>query len=278
MRNILKTSKVGLVFRGCGLYSAHQAGFASALGEIVGFREPHVIVAVSGGVAVSIFYLAERFKEMFDWPRLFADKRFISRRRLIGLQGQAPAMDVNFLVDSIFIRQVPNLFDEAAQKSTKIFVATTRFPEGSPHWSSGYSDLGKYFRATMTVPGIAGDGVMVGEELHLDGCLSVTTEMCVKKALQEGAEIVIVIDNEMTDPASFLGRLAIRIACRRLKKDVREALMQFAALQVKPFSAEPPVFACRARRFFASNPFDPDPDANYRAIQEGYEDGIRMFA
>lgn len=183
--------KLGVVASGGGNHCGATAGAFHALYQEHGIETPHVIVTMSGGTQPALHYMARRFRETYDWPRLFANPRYVNRLRFWRM------MDIDVLVDDILSPQVPGIYREAGHSPTRILIAATRL-DGSVRWltNDDFHHGGKIKKATSAVPGVYGKTVEIDGEQLIDGCFSTTLPDCVRKAFEAGAEKVIVIDTQ----------------------------------------------------------------------------------
>ena len=268
------SSSLGIVLSGGGTRSAYAVGALRALAEIHHVRAPKVLVAMSGGAAAGLFYLAGRFKEMYDWARLFDDSRFISWKRL----GRGPVMDINFLVDHILSVQAPTLQREIVGISTRYFIAATKFPEKSLHWFDD-EPLFEQLRATKTFPGISGSVVQIHGSYYADGCLVTSIKDCVEKAFSEGSDRVIVIDNTSYDAIPAAARIVMQMASHRAPRCVRTAVREFCIQNsnpTKPMNSTDRVYICRPKDLPTKYGLERSFMRNYASIQQGYADAAKL--
>lgn len=236
-------TSLGIVLSGGGTRSGYQVGALRALTEVHDVTTPKVIVAASGGAGPALFYLAQRFKEMYDWAALFDDPRFISWMRL----RKGPIMDINFLIDGILAAQVPTLAEEIQHSPTQYCVAATQFPSCSPYWFSRESGepLFEQLRATKTALGICGSLVAIGDRHYADGCFSISIEDCIRKAYDEGAERVILIDNATYGKVPRITRMLLRHSVRHDVPCVRSAVENFCLQETVPIASGSTLCVCR---------------------------------
>lgn len=270
MKN-LNPASYGIVLSGGGTRSAYAVGALKALAEIHGLVAPKVLVAISGGAAAGMFYLAGRFQDMYDWAWRFDDSRFISWSRF----GRGPIMDVDFLVDGILSRQAPNLEQELVRVPTKRFVAATRFPDNTRHWFNG-EPMFEQLRATKTMPGVSRAGVNIGGVLYADGCLSTSVQDCVVKAFDEGAERAIVIDNGSSGRLSLITRAILRFGCRNAPQPVRTSIEQFCEKETTLLQPDERVFVCRSEKLPSRHGIVRAKHLSQATIEQGYADAARL--
>lgn len=269
------SATLGVVLSGGGTLSAYAVGALRALAEVHGVSSPRVVVATSGGAAAGMFYLARRFTDMYAWAELFDDPRFISWRRI-----GASIMDINFLVDGILAVQAPNLPQEIAALPTPFFIPATVLPEGNARWFSR-NDLRHLFdvlRATKTVPGICGNGVMLDGQHLVDGCFSVSIDDCISKAFAEGAERVILIDNAAYKPVSLPTRMLFKWKASRAPKGVKEVVDRYleSSKDATPPKAHSRLLICRRPNLASKHPLNRAAHRSRRTIEQGYLDMAQL--
>lgn len=278
MRNITRSDStaIGVVLSGGGTRSAYAVGALRALAEEHGVKSPHVLGALSGGVAPGLLSLTGRFDEMYAWAERCDNPRFISWRRV-----GSSIMDVNFWVDNIVSTQAPSLPKEIESASTKIFIAATVLPTGRPHWFSNADakNLFDIMRAAITVPGISGNGVKINSRIYVDGCLSISLEDAVEKAFAEGAEKVILIDNSTSyGQASLQTAALMRLKTRNAPSHIRALVERYVAGSTRPqkLEAHQNLIVCRGERLAIQHTFDRNSRRVRRTMEQGYADMARL--
>lgn len=257
-------TKIGIVASGGGNHCGATAGAFHALHEVHGISRPHVIVTTSGGTQPALYYMARRFKEYYEWPRLFADPRYVNRLRFWRM------LDIEVLFDDILYRQVPGLYEEAGRSEIDIFVATTRAATGETYWLTRkhFAYGTKVKKATAAVPGVYGRTVEIDGEELIDGCFSASLADCVAKARAAGAEKVIVIDTE--DETFSLGaQWALRVLSYHQGTSVRRIVRQYLTRQRIRVGLGEDLVLCRPK-LHTRHALDTNAHRTALAIREGY--------
>lgn len=267
MQNIDQGS-LGIVLSGGGTRSAYATGALRALAEVHGVTAPKVLVANSGGAAPGMFYLARRFDEMYEWATLFDDPRFISWWRLC----HGPVMDIDFLVDDILARQVPNLQKEI-HTGTRYYIAATHFPSQSSRWFSRDTGepLFEQMRATATASGVSGPVVRINGDWFADGHFSISIHDCVAKATQEGAQKILLIDNAIYGKASRLTQAILKWGVRKAHESVRFAVQEYCKQERRPITRAD-IIVCRRDVLTSRHPLTRSAHRLRATIDEGYTD------
>lgn len=276
MLSKLDATSLGVVVSGGGMRSSYAAGALRALAEVHGIVTPKVLVGVSGGAGTGIFYLARRYDNMDQWADLFDDSRVISWKRL----HNGPIWDINFMIDHIMKVQAPNLDEEIAAVSAKYFIAATKLPNACPHWFSSNSSesIFEQLRASKTMPGISAFSVKIHGEEYADGDLSVSIEDLVSKALAEGAEQVILIDNRTPTlgKQSLVTRSLLRFKNRHAEPHIKRAVAQYAQKESRPLSPSSWLKICRPQKLPTVHGLVRTARTTHASIRQGYEDMAKL--
>lgn len=259
------SEKIGVVASGGGNHCGATAGAFHALSVVHGIDTPHVIVLVSGSFQAGMHYVARRFEGPYEWPRLFDNRKYVNFWRFWRM------MDIDFLVDQILVPQSPDIYREAAKSSSKLFIATTELPSGRLCWLTkehlAYGGLVK--KAACAVPGVYGKEVRIGDLRLIDGYFSVTLAECVRKAFDEGAEKVIVIDTQAPEVSRAAG-LLIKLLAHRQGPDVRAVVSRFLKRRAALVQPSEDVIVCRMHSLATRHPLDTKRERTMMGMQQGY--------
>lgn len=270
------TDSLGIVLSSGGTRSAWAVGALYGLYKEHGidFSKVRAIAAISGGEAAGIFASTGHFKEMLDWAEKFDDPRFISW----GRWRTGPIMDINYLVDGIFKKQVPYLAAEERKAHANYFLAATRFPEGTRHWftrESGES-LWDELRAGKTMSGVSAWWVDIGGIRYADGVFSTTIQDCVDKVIAEGAQRVIVIDNATYSRIPALTRFFLEWRVRNAPEYIRAAVRRYCERKKVPLKPRPGIAICRTEHLATRNGLVRAATYSKKSIHQGYEAAKRL--
>ncbi len=258
---------LGVVLSGGGTSTAYAIGALHAAFVEHGISTPKCMVMSSGGASIGCFGLARRFKEMYQWPSRFADRRCVSRLRFWRM------WDIDYTVDDIMLDQVPGLGREVGYSPTRIFIAATEMPSGAVRWF-GNDDLGhirNILKATKAIPGVYGKEVTIQGKRYIDGSFGTTLRECADKAFATGAKKVLVVD--VQDSRISAGTaLALRVLSARQGSDVRAAVERFIARGDDSVQDSPNVVVCRPRILKLRSAIDTDPRRTMQTIEQGYAD------
>ena len=256
---------IGLVLSGGGTATAYAIGALHAAYVEHGISTPRCMIMISGGASIGCFGLARRFKEMYQWPIRFADRRCVSRFRFWRM------WDIDFTVDNIMLAQVPALGREVATSPTRISIAATEMPSGVVRWftNKDLAEIRNILKASKAIPGVYGKEVAIEGKTYIDGSFGVTLRECVEKAFAEGAKKVIVIDVQESR-VSALTALSLRLLSARQGRHVRASVERFIARGDDSIEASSNVVVCRPRSLQLRSAIDTDPVRTLQTIEQGY--------
>ncbi len=115
--------KRALIVEGGGMRGAHSAGALSELSQHMASTDFDVVCGSSAGSCTAAYWVAEQ-PELFEtiWGDYLHGRRFIQFRRLL-LPG--PVMNLDYLLDEIFIHEAPLNIKQIATSSIDFFITTT---------------------------------------------------------------------------------------------------------------------------------------------------------
>ena len=193
--------KLAIVMSGGGTRSVYGAGALLAIAEQYGLTEPELMVAESGSVLSSMYYLAKQYPRMVaGWINVPGTPGFMSmvRRPFINLDIMERALRETIPLDTVAL----------AVAKTLLYVPLTRVRDGAVVYHRLSRDENPYelLRAAEALPIFYGKRVPVGNELYVDGGFGAHLDDHVRYALEQGATHVIVIQSS-GGPGSWMRRL-----------------------------------------------------------------------
>lgn len=184
--------KIAVVCSGGGMRCAYSAGVLYALATSYGFKSPDTMIAVSGSAGSATCYLAGGYEEMKTiWTELLSTPKFISWWRFWRI------IDINYLVDEVLKRQLPEGVRMLAKTSTHYFIPVMKTSNKTRRYISNSDniDIFETLRAAKALPVFFGDTVTLEGEGYIDGGVGLRLEEIVLKAESLGATHIIRIDN-----------------------------------------------------------------------------------
>ena len=110
-------------------------------------------------------------------------------------------MDIDYLIDDVFKKQEPLDQEKFNQTKTDYYISVTDAITGMGRFISAKDgeDIFEVLRATKAMPFVYGKKVLLSGRQYIDGCLAVSFEDEVNKAIESGATHVIAINDSSDD-------------------------------------------------------------------------------
>lgn len=183
--------------------SAHGAGFLWALARKLHITDPDIIIGTSGNAGNALYYVSRQYDSAVHvWcSGMLSTWKFISFWRPWRI------LNVDYLVDTVFKQKEP--LDTDALKTSRIdwFVPAMDSHSGTPRYFNKHDALDIYevLRAAKAIPIFYGRRLLLLGKTYLDGELGPTAEDHVNFAIEQGADrIVLVNDNGPKDALSTI--------------------------------------------------------------------------
>jgi predicted patatin/cPLA2 family phospholipase len=187
--------KTAWIFPGGAARAVYSAGIIYALCEM-NLKKPDIIIGCSGNAPTSLCYVSGQ-KEIIKnvWCRCLSTYKFLTFWRIWKV------VNVDYLIDEVLKKQNP--LDIALIQSSPIdvyFPLTDSKTGGVEYFSTRTPlDLWEVMRATVSVPLATNlfsfSGVFLKDKFYSDSIATSRFQVHVKKAIQEGAERIIIFDN-----------------------------------------------------------------------------------
>jgi predicted patatin/cPLA2 family phospholipase len=213
-------NKTAIVMAGGGMRSAHGAGFLYALATKLQITSPDILVATSGNAGNALYYAAKQYESGKKvWGGLLSTVDFISFRHF------HPTMDVDYLVDTVFKKQEPLDTQSLAQSPIQWFIAVTELDTSKTRYLTAADHLDPFeiLRAAKAIPVFFGKSVKLLGKNYSDGEFGSTLEEQVAKAIEQGANRIVVINN--VPPHDFVTRWLMKLYAKRQPPGLRRALL-----------------------------------------------------
>ncbi len=130
-----KRRRLAVVCSGGGMRCAYTAGAIVGLASKFQLIQPDIVVGGSGSAATLFYYLANQWLDIQKvWTESVASKRFISILRLWKI------MDIDYLVDEVFRRDVKLNLERVRRTETQYFIAATNSETGELRYFNDLTD------------------------------------------------------------------------------------------------------------------------------------------
>lgn len=170
---------------------SYSAGVLYALAKEYGFQRPDIAIATSGSVGSLLYYITgqyDGFKKV--WTQLLSTPKFISFLRVWKI------MDIDYLVDQVFKKQVPLDTQTLSNTPIQFHLPIAGHKSGNVRYISNSDsvDIFETIRAAKAIPVVYGAKICIEGEQYIDGGMNNTFERTIKKAQALGADTIIAID------------------------------------------------------------------------------------
>src|SRR3989344_1863601 len=259
---------VAIVTSSGGMTCAYSVGAILALKDHYGLTPETVDLAIgSSGSTGTLSYMASWQYECFRniWEELITTSRFINYCRF------HKVMDVDYLVDEVFGELDPLDIDAVKRSPMKLLIPVTHAVTGELRYFSNRDNVDHFelLRASKAAPIVYGRKVYLDGEPFIDSALSVSTELNIQRAVQEGARKIIVIDNTVN---SWWSRAALYswslCVPRGLGRTIRNNCLKTRHTQ----NSNVRVIRISRNRNLPGSILDNNPDHIRETIDLGYDD------
>lgn len=213
---------LAIVTNGGGMKCAYSAGVLYTLARDYNLKDPEMLIGSSGSSGSLAYYLAGQYEDIKTiWTELLTSKKFVNIRRFWRI------MDINYLIDGIFKKQVPLNSENVNNSETKLFIAATEYKTGQSYFflNSPENNIFESLRASKAVPIAFNKKVNIRETAYIDGTISSPILVNIKKAISEGANNLIVIC-DYTDLSLFT-KIYWRIYSIFVNKNIAKVLKNY---------------------------------------------------
>jgi predicted patatin/cPLA2 family phospholipase len=191
-----------LVVSGGGMRCAYSAGAVYALAKKYKIHDFHIVIGGSGCTGTLSYYMSEQYESIKNiWKNLLCTKRFIDMFRI------SKIIDVDYLIDNIFKKQ--DVLNELKIYSSKTLylISSTNYKTGKVEYFSNRDKINVFdaMRASMAMPVIYGKIINLKGKEYCDTPNSNSVETNIKRAIELGANKILVIDNGNLDYPTKLG-------------------------------------------------------------------------
>jgi len=189
--------KLALVTSGGGTECAYSAGAILALAENYILKDPDIIIGGSGSTVALSYYISGQYESIRNiWINLLDTNKLIDVFRINKI------LDIDYLIDTIFKKQdVLNSKKVYASKSLYLIAATNSKTGKLEYFSNkDGTNIFENMRASMALPIAYNKTVRIKGKQFCDTPISSSIELNVKKAIDLGANKIIVINNEYIPP------------------------------------------------------------------------------
>ncbi len=181
--------KTAIVCSGGGASCSYLAGLLLSLTKKHKFKTPDLAIGASGSAITLAYYVSGQYKEMnYSSTELLCSKQFIDKKRI------KCVVDIDHLIDDICKKQVPLNVKKIKSSKTLLLAAATNARTGEIAHLNCRTNIFEKMRATLAMPIVYRKEVKVGKNKYIDTYTSSTPPLSIKKAVELGAEKILVVD------------------------------------------------------------------------------------
>jgi|SRR3989338_8840374 len=208
--------KLATVSSGGGTRCSYGVGCFLALGEVYGLKEPDLLITGSGGTGTASYVVSGQYDSIRNiWCNLLSNKKFLNPWRFWKI------IDIDYLIDRVFKEQDPLDAERVYSSSIEYQIAATNSRTGSIRYFSNHEnlDIFELMRASKAMPLAYGKTVELNGEQYCDSYASSSLGSNLLRAVEQGAEKVIIIDN---DPVNLLNQFLFNLWLLSRNREFRE--------------------------------------------------------
>ena len=186
--------KFAIIMSGGGMKSSFGVGAILALAKEDGGTEPDLLICGSGNAGTGSYYVSKQYDSIRNiWTNLVSSNKFVNMKRFWKM------IDIDYLIDEIFKKQDVLKEGLVYKSKTKYLIPAYNKRTGKIDYfdNNGKVNIFEGMRATKAMP-IAfriNPKVKVGDSVYCDTLLSSKAETHIKKAVELGANKILIINN-----------------------------------------------------------------------------------
>ncbi|MFA5926033.1 MAG: patatin-like phospholipase family protein [Parcubacteria group bacterium] len=256
-----------LVVGSGAMFGAYGAGVTAELGRQLGSEYFDSIYASSVGVYAASFFAAGQHEVCEETWR-----RHVNGRKLINLFRIRNALKLHYLEKIFQDRRSFLDIDALFCSRVRLTYVLTRLQDGKAvYHMPTHANIFRCMTASAATPILHG-AVRIGNEMFFDGAFS--DPLPVKKALEDGAELVVAVSNKQQGFRIARSFQVLGIICRIISKTVSRLVCDFEALVRETEEAlnDPRVIVIRPS---ADLPLRSTIDTDRRRLNETIDLGIK---
>ena len=267
------TNNLAIITSGGGLRCSFGVGVMLALAERLGIQEPPYLISGSGSAGTGAYFVSKQYDSIRNiWSNLLSTKKFVDIYRFWKI------IDIDYLIDKIF-KKLDQLDLKAFHNSpiNYLIPALNRQTGRIDYFSNRDKEIDIYevMRGTKAMP-IAfklNPNVYINDSTYCDSCLSSSAENHLEKAVELGAEKVLIVDNLVkSSPKDLEDRffnLWVSAQKRYFKKNYAKAEIKARNYQL-PREIE--LFNIRPKEPLAVSTLNNNKEALIASIRQGYNE------
>lgn len=190
------TDKLAIITSGGGTKCSFGVGVMLALAERLCIQEPPILISCSGSAGTGSYFVAKQYNSIRNiWGNLISTRKLLNHARFWKM------MDIDYLIDEIFKKQDPLNSGAVYCSPIHYLIPALNRQTGKIDYFSNRNgvDVFEAMRATKAMP-LAfrlNPNVAINGSTYCDSTLSSSAKTHLEKAVELGAQKVLVIDNSV---------------------------------------------------------------------------------
>ncbi|MBU2575921.1 patatin-like phospholipase family protein [Patescibacteria group bacterium] len=264
--------KIAIVASGGGMSCSYSAGAINALANYCRFFDPDIVIGGSGSTGILTYYVSGQYWAITKiWGEYLSTKKFINKWRFWKL------IDVDYLIDEIFGKHVRLNARAVMRSHIDLFIAATNYKTGELKYFSNKTmkdeeDIFDILRASKAMPIAFNKKIKIHGEKFCDSYLSSYPNAHIQKAIELGANNIILIDSRLgggRNEAIFKVWLAAQ--SRAFKKNYNEQMREILDYKI-PNNVN--IITIKRSSAFKVGTFDSKKEDLAKVIQMGHDDVV----
>lgn len=215
-------SKTAIIMSGGGMSCSYGVGALLALVEKYDFTNPDIVIAGSGNAGTLAYFVSRQYGSIRNIrSNLLSTKKFIDPWRV------SKVIDIDYLIDEVFKKQ--DILDEGKiyNSKTLFLIPATNIETGEIEYFSNKNkdDIFEVMRATKAMSVLFNKKVRINGKMYCDSYVSISTKLNALKAIELGANKLIIIDNNLPNRLNeFIFSIWLKSRNGRFRKNYRDYL------------------------------------------------------
>jgi predicted patatin/cPLA2 family phospholipase len=264
--------KTAWIFGGGAARTVYVAGALYAICKMK-VPKPDIIIACSGNAATSLCYVTGQQETIKNvWCKALSTKKFVNFLRFWKI------VDIDYLIDTILKKNNPLDMEKIKNSTIEVYFPVTNSYNGKIEYFSNHMgiDIWEVLRAAKMSPIFTNlfsvKGNLVNGKYYSDSLVSSRYQFHVKKAIQEGAERIVVIDSHHKQDRFTKNRFSKLYAYLRNKNFRRNQLEYIKEIENFTVPNNIEFINISPREKLDMSYFDIDNENARKVFQRGYEE------
>jgi predicted patatin/cPLA2 family phospholipase len=260
-------NKMAIIMSGGGMSCGYGVGVLLALVEKYNFTNPDIAIAGSGSAGTLSYFVTEQYSSIKNiWSKLLSTKKFINPWRILKI------IDIDYLIDEVFKKQ--DVLNEEKIYNSKItyLIPATNTETGEVEYFSNKNrdNIFEVMRATKAMPLLFNKKVRINGKSYCDSYVSISTKLNALKAIELGANKLIIIDNELPGYLNeFIFLIWRHLKNRQFKKNYQNYLMK---IKTTIFPANVEIIILKPKKKLNISTLNNDQKILKETIKQGFDE------